>query len=162
MSSITNDVTLFDGWLRVHLPTGRTADFHARWLRHNDDLDRHAETRERTVDSSELPDDLAISTASVVGDTLIVRWRQDARVSHYKLPWLGEHAYAVDRPLVPTPPSDVSTIEIMAASGDPAAYVTSALECLRAHGATIVRRGPSATPPEAQTQPSWAPSPMQA
>jgi gamma-butyrobetaine dioxygenase/trimethyllysine dioxygenase len=148
---MAKDPEIFDGWVRVPLPTGH-ADFHARWLRHNDDQDRHPQTGERTVDSSDLPDDLAIRAVSLDGDALVVHWRGDSRVSRFELDWLAEHAYAPDRPLSPLPPSDVGTIEVDATSGDPSASVPSALACLRAHGVAIVRRGPTAEPPEEQTQ----------
>jgi alpha-ketoglutarate-dependent taurine dioxygenase len=145
-------VQVHDGWLRVSLPSGRQGDFHLRWLRHNDDLDRHPLTGERTVDSSELPDDLGVLEAECAGDVLVVRWRDDPRVSRYSLGWLDEHAYAVDREAVPRPPADVGAIEIAAPSGDPSVHVESAIALLRGRGAAIVRRGRSETPPEAQTE----------
>jgi alpha-ketoglutarate-dependent taurine dioxygenase len=153
MASVARELDLFDGWVRVRLPTGHAADFHARWLRHNDNLDRHPQTGERTVDSSELPDNLAIRAVSLAGDTLTVQWHEESRISYFKLDWLAEHAYALDRALPPPPPSDVSSIEIDAASGDPSTYVQPVLACLRARGAAIVRRGPTGQPLEAQTQP---------
>jgi len=148
---MTNSVSLFDGWVRVSLPSGRAGDFHARWLRHNDDLDRHEQTGERTVDSSDLPDDLAIGAAAVEGETLTVRWNKDSRVSRYGLKWLEDHAYALDRPLPPAPPSDVASLEILASSEDPQTYAPSVLARVRACGAALVRRGPTDEPPETQT-----------
>ena len=61
---VQGDVELFDSFLRVPLPSGR-ADFHYRWLRHNCDVDRHPTTRERTVCSSELPEDVHATRAHV-------------------------------------------------------------------------------------------------
>lgn len=102
MSRITNEpdpqVELHDGWLRVHLGPGRGhADFHHRWLRHNCDVDRHPLTRERIVDSSDLPADLRVERAAVVESELHVLWAHDARTSRYPLDWLARHAYAPAR-----------------------------------------------------------------
>src|ERR1700759_1632631 len=104
-------VELHDGYLRV-ADGGRTVDFHLRWLRHNCDLDRHPTTGERIRESAELPDALAVDTAVVDDHVLRVTWTHDRRTSRYPLAWLREHAYAVDRPTVPRPPSQVAALEI--------------------------------------------------
>jgi gamma-butyrobetaine dioxygenase/trimethyllysine dioxygenase len=89
-------VELRDHHLRVVDGAWR-ADFHLRWLRHNCDLDRHPATGERTVDSAELPDALAIREARIDGGELWVIWSHDERTSAYPLAWLRAHAYAIDR-----------------------------------------------------------------
>lgn len=135
----------FSGWIRVPLRAHK-ADFHLRWLRHNCDVDRHPLTRERTVDSSELPDDLTIDEARIEGGELLVRWRHDGRQSRYPLAWLEEHAYAVDRQAPTSVPSDVSSIEIERASMTLDDAVRRALELTATRGAAIVRAAPGSSP----------------
>jgi gamma-butyrobetaine dioxygenase len=145
-------VGLFDGWLQLRLP-GTTADFHYRWLRHNCDTDRHPTTRERIVDSSELPDALAVRHAAVEGERLLVRWAHDDRTSSYALSWLLEHAYARDRADSPAPPSDSHAITIEAAGLALDEQIARAQRLLKEHGAAIVRRDPRDTSdPAAQTE----------
>jgi alpha-ketoglutarate-dependent taurine dioxygenase len=135
-------VEVHDGFVRVE-QAGQRADFHLRWLRHNCDLDRHPLTRERTVDSAELPDTLRVVRASIEADALRVEWLHDRRVSTYPLAWLHENAYAVNRPLVAPPPSDVSRLEL--ARGHDKAdrkldeLVPELLERVDTHGAAIIR-----------------------
>ena len=145
---------LRDGWLRVPLGDGRGhADFHHRWLRHNCDVDRHPTTRERVVDSSELPDDLRVAEAWIEGSDLRVRWAHDGRTSTYGLGWLAEHAYALGREEPPAPLSDVSAITVEGRGLDIGARVAAALPVLLARGAVVVRRDPDErTPPEDETE----------
>lgn len=135
-------VDLHDGFLRVHFDERRHADFHLRWLRHNCEQDLHPITRERTVCSSELPDDLRALSATIVKDALVVEWAQDVRESRYPLGWLEEHAYAKDREEV-TIPSDVAALTVKPSSL--LSSVESALANLHAFGAAVVRRDPSVT-----------------
>ena len=146
-------VTIHDGWLRVHFGGARgCADFHFRWLRHNCDLDRHPQTSERLVDSSELPEDLRITAARIDGDALLVTWAHDHRTSRYKLAWLDRHAYARDR-LDRPPPSNVADLEIHRASGGIGEEIAATLVGLAAHGAAVVRRAEGATvAPEDETE----------
>lgn len=149
-------VELHEGYLRV-LEAGHHADFHLRWLRHNCDLDRHPVTGERTVDSSELPDQLAVAEVRVDGDALEVRWAHDGRLSRYPGAWLRAHAYALDRVAVEPPPSDVRRIELVAERGQPiAALVPRMLDRVRAQGAVVVRhaRGSDQPAPETETE-AW-------
>lgn len=158
MSTIANastgGVELGDGWLRVSLGAGRgSADFHQRWLRHNCDVDRHPKTRERIVDSSELPGDLRVEHAAVIGPALHVRWAHDGRTSVYPLDWLHEHAYARDREEPPAPLSDVAVIEVDGRGLELDGQIAAALGRLQAHGVAVVRRDPAdRTPPEDQTE----------
>jgi hypothetical protein len=146
-------VELHEGWLRVRFGTGGHGDFHLRWLRHHCELDRHPVTRERTVCSSELPDDLRAESAWMDGDGLVVRWAHDGRESRYPLAWLEEHAYARDREAVPPPPSDMARIAIDGAGLSLPERVERALANLDAHGAAVVRRDRrEARPPEDETE----------
>lgn len=152
MSIEGDDVSLRGGWLRVRLAGGH-ADFHLRWLRHQCDQDRHPATRERTVDSCELPAALAAEAAWVEGGALRVRWSHDGRVSAYDLGWLAEHAYARDRADVPPPPSELASVELRARPGELAAAAREALARVNALGVAVVRRDPAETEdPAAQTE----------
>lgn len=145
-------VLLHDDWLRVFFPNGGHGDFHFRWLRHNCSRDLHPKTRERTLCSSEISDSLRVGSASVVDDTLVVRWRPEERESHYPLRWLEENAYARDREALRIP-NDSAAISIGARGMTHAACADRALGCLRAHGAVVVRRDPTAsTSPEHETE----------
>jgi gamma-butyrobetaine dioxygenase/trimethyllysine dioxygenase len=147
-------VELREGWLRVRFGEDRGhADFHFRWLRHNCDVDRHPKTGERTVDSSELPEELRAASAAVEGDALLVTWAHDGRVSRYPLSWLWEHAYARGREEPPAMLSDVSVITIDGRALDMDARVAEAIARARAHGAAVVRRSPTdVAPPELETE----------
>lgn len=151
---MNNRVDVHDGWLRVTFgdPGGGTADFHLRWLRHNCDVDRHPLTRERIACSSELPDQLGARSAAIEGDALVVTWAHDERTSRYALDWLREHAYARDRAIVPPPSADPSRLEIALPGATLGELAARALARTNERGAAIVRRGPSATRPEDETE----------
>ncbi len=153
-SHLEDDVQVHDDWLRVHFGGARSfADFHHRWLRHNCDVDRHPRTRERTVDSSELPDVLRVVYAAIDGADLLVRWAHDDRTSRYPLEWLWAHAYAKGREEPPPPLADVSRVTVDGRGLDVAARVQAARALLDAHGVAVVRRDPAdTTPPEDETE----------
>jgi gamma-butyrobetaine dioxygenase len=140
-------VEVHDGFLRITADS--TLDFHLRWLRHNCDLDRHPGTGEKISESAELPDVLALDDAVLDDNVLRVTWSHDRRVSRFPLAWLREHAYAVDRPAVPLPPSHVARLEL---HGDIEATADRALAHLEKDGAALIRHE-SATP-EAETE-AW-------
>jgi gamma-butyrobetaine dioxygenase len=141
-------VDVHDDFVRVVEPD-RHADFHLRWLRHNCDLDRHPTTRERLIDSAELPDELAIVDVAIDDGVLRITWAHDGRVSRYPLGWLRHHAYAVDRIAAPGPPSDASVLEL---DGAPGAVVDQLLAGVARDGAAMVRR--EHPHPEAETE-AW-------
>ncbi len=145
-------VELHDRWLRVQLGHEH-ADFHYKWLRHACDLDRHPQTGERTIDSSEIPDDVAAREARVEADTLIITWAHDGRVSRYPLAWLERHAYARGRVTRP-PPTELEAVTLERSDTRPLAEVVGeALRRLDDHGVVVVRR-PAAivTPPQDETE----------
>ena len=138
-------------WLRVPLDPGH-ADFHYRWLRHNCDAERHPRTGERTLCSSELPDDLSPRTAVLTGDALEIEWAPDGHRSRYPLAWLRAHAYARDREAPPPPPSELERLLVVGSTL--AQQVTRALDRVRTCGAAVVRRDAAATlAPEDATEP---------
>jgi gamma-butyrobetaine dioxygenase len=140
-------VEVHDDFVRV-IGRDHHEDFHLRWLRQFSDLDRHPTTGERLLDSSELPDELAITDAALDDGVLRLTWAHDHRVSRYPLAWLGEHAYAVDRVAIARPPSTTALLEIDGARG-PTALAATALERLATHGAALIRREHAS--PEAET-----------
>ena len=139
---------LHDDFIRV-IDGDDHADFHLRWLRHNCDVDRHALTGERLIDSAELPDRLEVAELAVVDQTLRIRWRHDDRVSRFALAWLRVNAYAAGRALVPRPPSNVARLELLGGAG-PEASAGELLDRVGADGAVIVRR--SVLAPEQETE----------
>jgi alpha-ketoglutarate-dependent taurine dioxygenase len=142
---------LHDGYLRVHFARGH-GDFHLRWLRHNDPEDRHPITGERTVCSSELPDDLRVTRVIIAGDVLEIAWAHDGRTSRYNIGWLEAHAYALDRAQVPPPPSDVRRFELRRDDRSLDGVTREALARLFEQGAAVVRRGTPSLPPEDETE----------
>ena len=112
-------------WLRVPLGAGEHADFHYRWLRHNCERERHPQTHERTLCSSELPDDLRPISAAMHDDALEIVWPPDHHTSVYPRTWLRANAYALGRVATP-PPTPTSR----ASSCSPAA-ATSPRRCAR-------------------------------
>ncbi|CAN5925155.1 hypothetical protein BH11MYX4_BH11MYX4_58270 [soil metagenome] len=137
---------LHDRWLRLRFEDRGHADFHYRWLRHNCDQDLHPTTRERMLCSSELPDDLRATAASVSDGTLLVTWSHGDRTSRYPLRWLEENAYARGRAEQPVP-SDVAALTVDGHGATLALRATRALAKLAAHGAAVVRRDPAITSP---------------
>lgn len=131
-------VVVHDEFVRL-VDNGRHVDFHLRWLRHNCDVDRHPTTRERLIDSAELPDQLAVREATIDDGVLRITWLHDNRTSRYPLAWLDRHAYAVNREAAPRPPSDVRLLELDGARG-PAAVARDLLAKVAQHGAALVRR----------------------
>lgn len=165
MANAHDDVKLEERWLSLPLGDVRPTRFHLRWLRHACDQDRHPTTGERTVCSSELPDDLRAASARLEGEALIVEWAHDGRVSRYARPWLREHAYdreGVASPSVasrveawgstgaPVIPSDVGEVEISGVALDEA--VERSLPLLARRGVAVVRAAGWPGRPEDQTE----------
>ncbi len=133
-------LALHSDWLRVPLGDGEHADFHYRWLRHNCDRERHPQTGERTLCSSELPDQLAPRSATLTADALEICWEPDGHPSRYPLAWLRAHAYAKNQQLPEPPSSDLERITFDARGHDLASQVREALARVHDHGAAVVRR----------------------
>ncbi len=131
-----------DDWLRVSLGPSEHGDFHFRWLRHNCECDRHPTTHERTLCSSELPDDLRPVEVEVVDETLRLRW-PDGHQTSFAIAWLREHAYALGRPEVGLPIADLAAIELFAGERSLAETIDLALARVHSHGAAVVRRDPN-------------------
>jgi alpha-ketoglutarate-dependent taurine dioxygenase len=145
-------VEMHDGWIRVGFEGRGHGDFHWRWLRHNCSVDLHAVTRERTVCSSELPDDLRAESAEIAGSELVVRWVHDGRESRYALAWLEENAYARDR-VEARPNGDAESITIGDRGEGLGATIDRALAMLEAEGAVVVRRRAEVKePPQDETE----------
>ena len=138
-------VTLHDRWLRVELTEGETADFHFRWLRHRCDCDRHPQTGERLLCSSEIPDDIrplsAVIDRSAGHNDLVITWSGDGHVSRYDRTWLRDNAYARNRPAPISAAVAVSVLEVYAGHHSLEHVIDTAVAKLANHRAAIVRRG---------------------
>ena len=138
-------LALHDRWLRVELSDGETADFHYRWLRHRCDCDRHPQTGERLLCSSEIPDDIrpqsAVLDRSATNNDLVVTWSNDGHVSRYDRTWLRDNAYARNRPAPISAAVAVSVLEVYVGNRALNDVVDNAIEKLATHRAAIVRRG---------------------
>lgn len=150
--SATGALHLGPTWLRVGLGAGRgTGDFHYRWLRHNCDRERHPTTGERTLCSSELPDDVRPLEAHLSNDRLVVTWSDGGHESVYPLAWLDAHAYARDRADHP-PPSDLARVTVRSSEGITSDAVVALLARVRIEGAGLLRRTSPAAAPEGETE----------
>ncbi|MEM7225493.1 MAG: gamma-butyrobetaine dioxygenase [Pseudomonadota bacterium] len=85
-------------FLTVKFESGRTARFHALWLRDNalDPSTRAPGNGQRLITVGELPEETAIAAAETDGATLSVRFRPDDKVATYPARWLADNVY--DRP----------------------------------------------------------------
>lgn len=144
-AAVAPEVVRQDGFLRVIFSAtpGDHADFHYLWLRHNCDHDRHPQTRERVVCSSELTAKPVPDSVEFSGDpvALHIRWagEETRPASVYPLDWLREHAYAYGRREVSTPPSDLTGREIDARAIAPEALPAKIMEVTRQYGVAVVR-----------------------
>jgi gamma-butyrobetaine dioxygenase len=145
------DVELRDRWLRVHLPRGH-ADFHYKWLRLACDGDRHPLTRERTLDSCDVADDVRPRAAWVADGALHVDWQGEERRSRYGLAWLEEHAYALLRDAAPPPPCDVDAVSLVWSERALGDVAVEALAVVERHGLAVVRRASARAVPEDETE----------
>ena len=104
-----------DLFLRVHFADGTYADFHYFWLRHNCECCRHPQTGERTLCSSDVPMGLrpTSTTLNADGSAVTILWNEPSgHRSEYRLDWLRDHAYALNREDVPPPASDMSRLGV--------------------------------------------------
>jgi gamma-butyrobetaine dioxygenase len=89
-------LTLGKTSLELGLEQYNSAQFHYVWLRDNCPCSgcRHPETLERVVVTSEIPEDIAPTSATVEADELVVTWNQAEHQSRYSLNWLSKHNYS--------------------------------------------------------------------
>lgn len=120
---------------------GDHADFHYLWLRHNCDHDRHPQTNERIVCSSELSARPVPASAVLEGDALRITWagEPERAESVYPVSWLREHAYAYGRREVLPPSGDLSGLEIDARAFSPEALPHEIMRITRDRGIAVVR-----------------------
>ncbi|KAK9763988.1 hypothetical protein K7432_008899 [Basidiobolus ranarum] len=111
-------VSIYPTYLRVFFPDSSDhADFHYFWLRHNCpclDGCRHPQTRERIIDSTQIP--LSVTPKGDVKineqKTDIVLGWDDGHTSLYSFDFLEENAYAKNRKATPSPINDGSKVEV--------------------------------------------------
>ncbi|MEO0368794.1 MAG: gamma-butyrobetaine hydroxylase-like domain-containing protein, partial [Pseudomonadota bacterium] len=73
-------VTLSESWLELSLASSQPSRFHYAWLRDNCACPecKHPDTKERTLITAEIPDDIQAVSAAVEGDKLVVNWNDRA------------------------------------------------------------------------------------
>ncbi|WP_282605362.1 gamma-butyrobetaine dioxygenase [Pelagibius sp. Alg239-R121] len=88
--------------LSVTWTDGRTARFHAIWLRDNalDPQTRAANNGQRLITVLDYPEDTAIETASTDGQSLSVCFSPEGKEASFPADWLAQQAY--DCPVPPT------------------------------------------------------------
>ena len=144
-------------WFVVDFAAGapRRSAFHFRWLRHHTKEDRHPITGERTLCSSELPDDLAPLSVRVEqrsnGAVLAVSW-SDARTTEHDLAWLQEHAYASERDVPAEPDARLASYEIAREGRSFEEVAAEAAERVARHGLVVVRAPQAGGDPENETE----------
>lgn len=136
-------VQLQDVSLRIHFDDQSHADFHYFWLRHNCDGDRNPLTGEHTECSSDFPLDIRprFVELSEDGQKLEVVWDRErpGHESVYSIPWLREHAYAVDLPEVLPPPSALAPVEVFSKTLTQEQLIATCIQRLDSHGLILVR-----------------------
>lgn len=140
-------------WLVLEFASGapRRSAFHFRWLRHHTEEDRHPLTGERTVCSSELPDDLApVSFQIERGAVLAVVW-SDARRTEHDLHWLQRHAYAQDIDIPVEPEARADRFELVRGARGYEDLAQEALARVLRDGVVILRAEGSGDP-QAETE----------
>ena len=95
MSDITETKVLAgENAVRVAWADGRTARFHAIWLRDNAlDPETRAANGQRLITVNSIPADLTIDAAAVDGNELLVAFRPENMTLRFPASWLADHAY---------------------------------------------------------------------
>lgn len=88
---------IIDGGNGLHIqwPDGRSARFHAIWLRDNaqDENTRSVTNGQRLITLSDIPTDTLIDSATVERDQLTVRFLPDNKICSFPSDWLAVHSY---------------------------------------------------------------------
>ena len=90
--------------IRVAWDGGDDGEFHYLWLRDNCQCSqcRHPETKERTFDVLDAPEDIrALSAEAAADGSLHVIWQNDGHLSSYEAAWLLQHRYSMPRDAPP-------------------------------------------------------------
>jgi gamma-butyrobetaine dioxygenase/trimethyllysine dioxygenase len=149
MNGRNASVQLHADWLRVSL-SDASLDFHYRFLRHAAG-EVHPVTRERIVCSSEIPDDIHATRATLATDALDVTWSDGTKSSH-AIAWLEAHAYARQRDAHDVP-SSLALVELDARDfPSRETVIERALETLATHGLAVVRGFTIDTSPDEDTE----------
>lgn len=97
MNSMSIKATLVENnGCRINWADGHTSHFHALWLRDNCPCPEclHPQTRERTLDIMEIPQDISMpDTITVKANSLFIPW-SDGHETHFDLAWLRDHCYS--------------------------------------------------------------------
>lgn len=117
-------------------------DFHHLFLRHNADTQRHPETGEQLLCSSEIAEEIAPQELGYDArrDALRVRWNDGSPVAHYTRSWLAAHAYgraAMRADELPTSPERLT--RVVSAGASLAEEAAHALAQVRRDGFAILR-----------------------
>ncbi len=119
--------------LEVAWADGRTSRYLHLWLRDNCPQLRHATTGHRVAETSDIPDDVHPSDASVTADGDVrVTWAHDAHVSTFDAAWLREHDYGAGRRVERRAPVlwDATTVrDVMAEASWPELRDDPAVRC---------------------------------
>ncbi|OZJ06472.1 hypothetical protein BZG36_00534 [Bifiguratus adelaidae] len=117
-------VSQHDGYLRVQFAENNEhADYHYFWLRHNCPClngCRHPDTRERVIDSIDVPIDIEPVSVQANANCITIHWPGEAtpngegerHVSTFEASWLREHAYALNRVQAKAIAADVDRITL--------------------------------------------------
>ena len=145
---------LNDQSLEIDLGTGQLSQFHYVWLRDNCPCSqcKHADTRERILVTSEIPEDLKALNAKLAGDEIVIRWNDSDHESRFRLDWLNKHNYSNARfeadPAAGTPIIWGRALQDAIPSFDYSemhndrTVLLSWCEAVRDYGLTIIRNAP--------------------
>lgn len=99
MAPVESATVLEDGKaVALTWPDGRSARFHAVWLRDNalDPATRSASNGQRLITVLDLPEDLRIAAATPSSGALVIRFEPEGRAIAFDAAWLLRHAYDIE------------------------------------------------------------------
>jgi len=87
-------LTLSENSLTLAANDSIELEFNFVWLRDNCQCEEclHPSTKERTLITSEIPDNIAPTSADLVDDQLFITWNDQEHQSIYTLAWLNQHS----------------------------------------------------------------------
>ncbi|KAH6568431.1 hypothetical protein BASA60_008616 [Batrachochytrium salamandrivorans] len=90
--------------IQITFADGCISSFHGIWLRDHCRCSAcfHQVTRQRLVDTTQIPLDIVPQDVSIIGDRVIIEWSNPSHTTELTLGWLRQHSYAPKLPIEPS------------------------------------------------------------
>ncbi|KAK5669483.1 hypothetical protein BDV3_003599 [Batrachochytrium dendrobatidis] len=94
--SPTASISDTDSTTRITFADGSSTSFHGIWLRDHCRCKAcfHQVTRQRLVDTSQIPLDIKPQSVSIRDGTVTIEWHKPSHTTEFTLDWLQQHSYA--------------------------------------------------------------------